>query len=287
MLQYYENQSSGTLRLDLQGLRAIAVTVVFLAHAGVQGFSGGYIGVDLFFVLSGFLITGVLYKEFEATGSVNIFAFYSRRIKRLLPAMALVIGLTLAISFVLLPGFQAKAQIGSSPFASLWLSNFYFTFSELDYFNELGEKDLFLHTWSLAVEEQFYLVWPFLLLFLARFRQRRVSEKHNLRIRLAVGLLLVLGLSFALSLYWIEESPLLAFYHMPSRAWQFALGALVFLAVYRTPFRTNESCGTAKGLSLLIVGAGAIAASTWFYDDQMTYPGWAAVVPSVGAALVI
>ena len=100
-------------RSDLQGLRAIAVTVVFLAHAGVVGFSGGFVGVDLFFILSGFLITGALYKEYEVKGTLNVPAFYSRRIKRLLPAMVLVIGVTVVASFILLPILQAKAQIGS------------------------------------------------------------------------------------------------------------------------------------------------------------------------------
>lgn len=116
MLQDSQTRSSKTLRLDLQGLRGVAVIVVFFAHAGVIGFSGGYIGVDLFFVLSGFLITGVLYKEYEANGKLNVLGFYSRRLKRLLPAMVLVITLTLVASFILLPSFQAKAQIGSAPF---------------------------------------------------------------------------------------------------------------------------------------------------------------------------
>lgn len=123
------------LRLDLQGLRAIAVSVVVFAHAGMAGFSGGYVGVDIFFILSGFLITGALYKEFKANGKLNIVGFYSRRLKRLLPAMVFVIAVTLVAGFILLPDFQVKAQIGSAPFASLWLSNFYFTFAELNYFN--------------------------------------------------------------------------------------------------------------------------------------------------------
>lgn len=275
------------LRLDLQGLRAIAVAVVFLAHAGVAGFSGGFIGVDLFFVLSGFLITGVLYKEYEANGRLDVLAFYSRRLKRLLPAMVLMIGVTLFASFILLPSFQAKAQIGSAPFASLWFSNFYFSFNELDYFNELGQNDLFLHTWSLGVEEQFYLIWPFLFLLLTSFLRGKLSTNFSHRLSLSLGLSLVLISSLALSLYWTTNNPLLAFYQMPSRAWQFALGALLFFVVHRPEFCRNRSRNDVTGLLLLVAGAVAVAMSVYQYNDQMHYPGWAALAPSFGAAFII
>lgn len=275
------------LRLDLQGLRAIAVSVVVFAHAGMAGFSGGYVGVDIFFILSGFLITGALYKEFKANGKLNIVGFYSRRLKRLLPAMVFVIAVTLVAGFILLPDFQVKAQIGSAPFASLWLSNFYFTFAELNYFNELGQNDLFLHTWSLGVEEQFYLVWPLLFLFLVRFEQRRLSERYDVSQRLFAGLCLVFVLSLALSLYWTEKSPILAFYQMPSRAWQFALGALLFFIASQTEFRVTRRSGVAAGLLLLIAGVVAISLCVYLYNDRMPYPGWAALAPSLGAAFVI
>ncbi|MBW4935563.1 acyltransferase family protein [Marinobacter sp. F4206] len=284
---HHHNDSALKLRLDLQGLRAIAVSVVFLAHAGVVGFSGGYIGVDLFFILSGFLITGVLYKEYEASGRLNVLAFYSRRIKRLLPAMVLMIGLTLLASFVLLPSFQAKAQVGSAPFASLWLSNFYFSFNELDYFNELGQNDLFLHTWSLGVEEQFYLIWPFLFLLPTFFLRGRRPAEVNLQRHIVLGLALVFISSLALCLYWTKNSPLLAFYQMPSRAWQFALGALLFFGVYRPEFRRNQAPNKLAGLLLLAIGTVAVALSVHLYNDRMPYPGWAALLPSFGAALII
>lgn len=275
------------LRLDLQGLRAIAVSVVVFAHAGVAGFSGGYVGVDIFFILSGFLITGALYKEFRANGKLNILGFYSRRLKRLLPAMAFMITITLVAAFVLLPEFQAKAQIGSAPFASLWLSNFYFTFAELDYFNELGQKDLFLHTWSLGVEEQFYLLWPLLFLLLVRFEQQRLSERYDVSQRLIAGLCLVFVLSMALSLYWTEENPPLAFYQMPSRAWQFALGGLLFFMASQARRISNRRVVAFSGFLLLISGLMGISLCVYIYTDQMSYPGWAAAAPSFGAAFVI
>lgn len=282
-----KNNSALKLRLDLQGLRAIAVTVVFLAHAGVVGFSGGFIGVDLFFVLSGFLITGILFKEYEANGRLDVVAFYSRRLKRLLPAMVLMIAITLLVSFVVLPSFQAKAQIGSAPFASLWLSNFYFSFNELDYFNELGQNDLFLHTWSLGVEEQFYLVWPFLFLLLVTWPLGRHNSKSRLRLRLALGLGLVFVSSLALNLYWTEGSPLLAFYQMPARAWQFAMGALLFFAVQRPELRRDIPLNGIAGALFLFAGAVVLALCVYLYSDRIPYPGWAALLPSFAAVLVI
>lgn len=281
------NHPAPVLRLDLQGLRAVAVTVVFFSHAGVVGFSGGYVGVDLFFVLSGFLITGALYKEYECHSRLDVVAFYSRRLKRLLPAMVFMIAVTLVVSFILLPSFQAQSQIGSAPFASLWLSNFYFTFTELDYFNELGKNDLFLHTWSLGVEEQFYLIWPLLFLFLARFAQQQLSKKCDVSLRLMVGLCLVFFLSLTLSNYWAEGSPLLAFYQMPSRAWQFALGALVFFLVHRAENQQNLPGYPVTSFFALTIGVAAITICVYMYSDRMSYPGWAALIPSFGAALII
>ena len=279
--------STLTFRADLQGLRAIAVIAVLLAHSGVTGFSGGYIGVDLFFILSGFLITGALCEEYEKNAKLNILGFYSRRLKRLLPALVVVIIVTLVAAFILLPTFQAKAQIGSSPFASLWLSNFYFTFTDLDYFAELGQKDLFLHTWSLGVEEQFYLTWPFLVLLLIRLSRQKNHTGFDTGLRMIFGLCMILGASFALNLYWTKEQPLFAFYQMPSRAWQFALGAIVLLAVRRLDIQRDHHANVFAGFVILVVGLVATALCVNLYHEQMAYPGWAAILPSIAAALII
>lgn len=144
-------------RNDLQGLRAFAIILIMLAHSSLGIFGGGFIGVDVFFVLSGFLITGVLYNEFEKNGNISLLNFYSRRLKRLLPALLTMIIVVLIVAFFLLSFIEFKAQTSSATFSATWVSNLYFSFRSINYFNELETQDLFLHTWSFGVEEQFYL----------------------------------------------------------------------------------------------------------------------------------
>lgn len=151
-------------RPDLQGLRAIAIALVVFAHAGVKWLAGGFIGVDVFFVLSGYLITGLLIREYEQSGRILLARFYARRLKRLLPALVVMLVLTAVLTLRLLSNLEIRAQLASAPFAATWSSNLYFAWTTHDYFDELAARDLFLHTWSLGVEEQFYLIWPLLLL---------------------------------------------------------------------------------------------------------------------------
>ena len=137
-----------------------------LGHAGQAIFPGGFIGVDVFFVLSGYLITGILLRELEQSGRIEFMRFYSRRLKRLLPALILMLSVSSGVAIWLLSGVEARTQLSSSSYAATWTSNLYFAFTTFDYFDELTNRDLFLHTWSLGVEEQFYLIWPVLLLIL-------------------------------------------------------------------------------------------------------------------------
>lgn len=283
-------QYSGTpgFRADLQGVRALAVTAVVLAHAGIPGFSGGFVGVDVFFVLSGYLITGILFREYRETATIDLLGFYSRRIKRLLPVMALVIGATLAVAFMLFPAAEVKAVSGSSPFASIWLSNVYFSFRGLDYFGEDASEDLFLHTWSLGVEEQFYLVWPFLILFFSFTGRRFLSRSGSSgRSALVFGFIAVFISSFALCAYWLQGQPMHSFYQMPSRAWQFALGAITFLVFSGEQDERKHARGVVAGYGLLLVGMALVLFSVGFYDRKMAYPGLPALVPSLGAVLLI
>jgi peptidoglycan/LPS O-acetylase OafA/YrhL len=151
-------------RPDIEGLRAIAILLVVAAHAGVPWLAGGFVGVDVFFVLSGFLITGKLVQEATATGRISLLPFYVRRLRRLLPAlllMLLVVGL--ASTWLLSPS-ELGAQNFSAQMAALWLSNFHFALGNLDYFAAGSDSNIYLHTWSLGVEEQFYLLWPALAL---------------------------------------------------------------------------------------------------------------------------
>lgn len=266
-------------RPDIEGLRAIAILLVVAAHAGVPWLAGGFIGVDVFFVLSGFLITGKLVQEASATGRIHLLPFYVRRLRRLLPAlllMLLVVGL--ASTWLLSPSEQA-AQFFTAQTAALWLSNFYFALGNLDYFAADSGSNLYLHTWSLGVEEQFYLLWPALVLWLL--------TRNGVRglARLKLGLLAALVVSLLACITLTRTEPLLAFYMMPLRAWQFAAGGLVWLMFANEPRRAPFVNRIAPVLGMvglaLILGCGA-----WL-DAQHAYPGAWAILPTLGAGLVV
>ena len=151
-------------RPDIQGLRAVAILLVVLAHAGIPAFSGGFVGVDVFFVLSGYLISGLLIQEYEANGNIRLVAFIGRRLKRLLPALLAMLCIVIVAASALLSAYQVEQQSASIVYAATWTSNIYFAVTTFDYFSTPQSQDLFLHTWSLGVEEQFYIFWPLLLL---------------------------------------------------------------------------------------------------------------------------
>lgn len=254
-------------RSDIEGLRAIAILAVVACHAKLPFMQGGFVGVDIFFVLSGYLITGLLVKEINETGKLSFLSFYARRFKRLLPALGLMLVISsLVATVVFSPGEQSShAYSGQSAF--LWMSNFYFAMSDVGYFDAGSSANIFLHTWSLGVEEQFYLVWPALIL--AMLTNGKQTPALNWLIALFVG-------GLALSVYLSYASPLFGFYSMPSRAWQFALGGIVWLLPHRS---------YANGLGY--IGMALITVSILAIDEGMTYPGVVAIIPSLGAALVL
>lgn len=270
-------------------MRAVAVALVVLVHAGVPGFSGGYIGVDVFFVLSGYLITGLLYSEHRSAGRINYLSFLARRLKRLLPAMLVMLLAISALAPFLLSSYETRMQTGSFMFATTWTSNLFFAFAEFDYFAALKQKDLFLHTWSLGIEEQFYLVWPWLMViaFLAAGSGRESQSTEKSLLGIFVGVFVA---SLALCLYWAANEPLLGFYMMPARGWQFALGATVFIVMH--PLADSRGAGYAARLAALrlpagIAGIGLILGSALLLHEELTYPGLYALFPSFGAAAVI
>lgn len=265
-----------TFRPDLQGLRALAVFLVILSHAEVKGFLGGFVGVDVFFVLSGYLITGLLLREMEQDGSVSFLSFYSRRIRRLFPAMMVMLISVFFLSMYILSNTEAKAQLASAPFAATWTSNFYYAFTKFGYFEELAAKDLFVHTWSLAVEEQFYLIWPVLLLIFFRLKWLQNNIK-------GFCLLFIVGL--VASVYLTEYNSSLGFYMMPSRIWQFALGGGVYIVT--TNFWPYFCISKTKIWVALIIGGALILGSSFILHPGITYPGVWALAPSLGAALII
>jgi len=277
-------------RGDIEGLRAVAILLVVAAHAGLPWLPGGYVGVDVFFVLSGYLITFLLMLEIDSTGGIRLIDFYARRLKRLLPGLALMIVGTMAMAAVLLAPFEQLDQTGSAGAASMWVSNLYFAFSNLDYFGPAADTNLFLHTWSLGVEEQFYLFWPAWLMILLGVRNRERSRPNPVRLR--KGMLATCGISLVLSIVLTYTHPPWAFYLMPFRAWQFALGALVALRRGRNE-RQPECEGNGKqGAAPWATaggwtGLGLILLSAVFLDGRVPYPGGWALLPSVGAAAVL
>lgn len=274
-------------RGDIEGLRAIAILLVVAAHAKVSWLAGGFVGVDVFFVLSGYLITGVLLREIDRGGRLRFANFYARRFRRLLPALLVMLVCTcLFAAIVLAPGEQG-GQATAAATAALWLSNLHFAFANLDYFGPGAASNLFLHTWSLGVEEQFYLIWPALMGWaLAAWRG------NGLRLgRLKIAMFAIVGTSLVTCVVLTRTAPQMAFYLMPLRAWQFAVGALVWLF-----FDSTQSSGQGNKVqpkSTAIerwtgwIGLSLIVASGLWFDANMAYPGWRALLPTVGAAATI
>lgn len=267
-------------RPDIDGLRAIAVAIVVAFHAGVPGFTGGFVGVDVFFVISGFLITGLLVDELHATGSISLSRFYARRVRRLLPALAVVIAATLLLGAVLLLSIAGEQQdlAKSALAAALSASNVYFWLGS-NYFSVQSDLMPLLHTWSLSVEEQYYLVWPTLLIALMLLSRKRW---HVFTRVLLTALLLVGITAFAANVRTTTSDPPGAFFLMPMRAWEFALGGILTLAaptVARWPRLVRAI--------LFVVGIGLIAVGTIVLDSTVAYPGTAVLLPALGTAGVI
>lgn len=264
-------------RTDIQGLRAIAILLVVAAHAKIAGFPGGFIGVDIFYVLSGYLITGLLTQELAASNTIRFGLFYARRFLRLLPALLAMLIVSCAVAVVvLLPGAQHVQALAAAA-ASVWLSNFYFAFSNIDYFGPSAENNIFLHTWSLGVEEQFYLIWPTLLAIIAALPSSSTAQRLA---RIKVAMVVIAVVSLICCVISTPHAPELAFYMMPWRAWQFALGALVML-------HWNTQLGPQKSTWIGWLGLALVLGSAVFLRPDFAYPGAWALIPSIGAACVL
>jgi peptidoglycan/LPS O-acetylase OafA/YrhL len=267
-------ERASSFRPDIEGLRAVAVLLVLAYHARVPGLRGGYIGVDVFYVVSGFLITGLIVRELQATGRIDLPAFYARRARRLLPAALVVIAATVLVSAIVLPPLRMVDVGGDAAAAALYVSNIRFAAQATDYLQAELDPSPLLHFWSLGVEEQFYLFWPALLLLVAG---RRASLA---RIALTIGVVAVL--SFALSIVWTSTEAPLAFFLLPARAWELAVGAGLALAAGWLARIPPSIAGGSVVLGLGLIGLGAV-----LFDLATPFPGTAALLPVVGAALVI
>lgn len=273
--------SSG-FRADVEGLRALAILAVVLYHAGIGGFGGGYVGVDVFFVLSGFLITGLLWRGLTKDGRVSFAQFYARRARRLLPLAVLVVILTLFASALALPPLEVKSVMKDAAAAILYVPNFRFALQSTNYLAASATPSPLQHYWSLGVEEQFYLLWPALLLLLwhlARLSRRRSASPE------AVGITILAALgvaSFALSLWLTHASQPWAFFSLPTRAWELIAGGLVALAARW--LKALPAVGAA------VLGWGGLAAVAWSvtrFSGTTPFPGLAALLPVAGTAAVL
>jgi peptidoglycan/LPS O-acetylase OafA/YrhL len=274
-----ETSTRSGFRPDIEGLRAVAVVAVVLFHAGVPGVPGGFVGVDVFFVVSGFLITGLLWREVRDTGRVRLARFYAARARRLLPAGMFVLLVTAAAAAWVLPRLQARAVLGDAVASAVYAGNYRLAVQGTDYLAADTPPSPFQHYWSLGVEEQFYLVWPALLILTAWLAFRRRADRP------ATPFVVVLGLvaagSFTVSYLWTATLPSWAFFSLPSRAWELAAGGLVALTVgwwRRLPSWAAAAGWT--GLALIVVGCIRLGEST-------AYPGTAALLPVLGTALVV
>src|SRR4051812_8454951 len=211
------SEQRAAFRQDIEGLRGLAILLVVAFHAGVRWLSGGFVGVDVFFVLSGFLITGLLVREASDTGDVDLMEFYARRARRLLPVMLIVLIATIAMGLLVYAPIDQPDIAFDGRAVALHYGNVLFARGAVDYHGAQGNP--FLHTWSLAVEEQFYLVWPLLFLFVARFYGGK--DSINRQLMTVIGVAGVL--SFATSLWVTRVAQPWAFFGMPTRIWEFAL----------------------------------------------------------------
>ena len=267
-------QSAGTFRRDVEGLRGVAVAAVVLFHAGVPGLSGGYVGVDVFFVISGFLITSLMLREVAETGRLSLVAFYCRRARRILPAASLVLVAVILAGYHWLGFLRGDTVATDATWAALFASNVRFAAQGVDYLASQGAPSPLQHFWSLAVEEQFYLVWPVALAVLVRFG-RRFDPGRTLPYWLGTAVGASLAWSVLHTDTWSYFSPL-------TRAWELGAGALLALAagrLHRIPY------GLAAALGWL--GVTVIVCAVLVFDDTTPFPGYAAAVPVLGALLVL
>jgi peptidoglycan/LPS O-acetylase OafA/YrhL len=261
-------------RPDIEGLRGLAVALVVAYHATPRRFHGGFIGVDVFFVISGYLITGLLLREIEETGHLSFVGFYARRARRLLPASALALLCTIVACSLFLSPLQQFRLGDSGTYTALYISNFWFLHQSTDYFAPAIATNPFLHTWSLAVEEQFYVVWPAIVLL----GMRGLRSRRGL---LAVMVFITLA-SLAVSVWFSERLAPVAFFSPFARAWEFSIGGIALLLA---PFESRvpavlRAVGSWLGLAAIMVAAVLL-------KDQVGWRGWHALLPVLGTVAIL
>ncbi|WP_233189110.1 acyltransferase family protein [Subtercola sp. Z020] len=262
-------------RSDIQGLRAVAVTLVVLYHAQVSVVSGGYIGVDVFFVVSGFLITSHLVAPLFRGERIRFGEFYARRARRILPASLVVLVLTAVAGAIFLPPLDVRGMFNDAIATALYAPNILFAVQGTNYLSE-STPSLFQHYWSLGVEEQFYLVWP-ALIALAFFIVRKSRRS------LFIVLVAIVVLSFAACLVLTVRSQPLAFFLLPTRAWELGVGGIIGFASVSGRLTLKPVVGAV----LSWAGLAIIVSAAFVFDSDTLYPGFNAAVPVLGAALLL
>lgn len=263
-------------RREIDGLRAVAVLPVILFHAGFEAFSGGFVGVDVFFVISGYLITTIILSDMN-NGKFSIVTFYERRARRILPALFFVMICCLPFAWLWLTPNHLKDFSQSLAAITVFSSNILF-WSESGYFGTAGELKPLLHTWSLAVEEQYYVLFPLLLMALWKLRKRWIFGT----------LVIVATVSLILAQWGAYNKPTAAFFLLPMRAWELAIGALIaFYFLYKKEQTQLLTSHKASSEALGALGLALIGYSIFAFDHSTPFPGVYALIPTLGTALII
>lgn len=265
-------------RPEIQGLRAIAVGLVVIFHVWPQWLTGGYVGVDVFFVISGFLITGSLARSAERDGRISLVDFYSRRARRLLPAATATLAFTIVGSLIFLPKGRWEETAIQIVASALYVENWALAWLAVDYLGAENAASPVQHFWSLSIEEQFYFVWP-LLMIGTILAARRFGMA--LRPAFVLALALVFAASLAASLLITPYNPAQSYFFTHTRIWELALGGLLALTIDRFPL------GMPTRIAFTAVGVAAIVFSAIVYSAETPFPGYAALLPTLGTVLII
>jgi peptidoglycan/LPS O-acetylase OafA/YrhL len=265
-------------RPDIEGLRALAVGLVIASHAGLPFLRGGFVGVDVFFVLSGFLITSLLMQEISSSGTVNFARFYARRARRLLPAAIIMVVVVCGAEAIVTSPLAQFNLLKAALATVLYSSNLYFAHLQLQYFAQPSATNPMLHTWSLAVEEQFYLLWPVLLLLLAR-------AIKSVRGRIATLAAISLA-SFALCVWLTATNAIFAFFETPARIWEFGAGGLLVFVPQRWLEERRRLWSWLGGIGLIALAAAAELINTSLISASR-FPGFVAAIPVVATLMLL
>lgn len=267
-------------RLDIQILRAVAVSTVVLFHLWPNLLPGGYVGVDVFFVISGFLISGHIQSQISGGNRFSFRSFYARRIRRLLPAASLVLFVTLVATFVVAPWRMWASTASQVAASSLGYQNWLLAFNSVDYFSSNSNPSPVMHYWSLSLEEQFYLIWPVLLLLFWKISSKFTNSINSMIV--FIGLVALVSLSF--SVYQTENSQSFAYFNTFTHVWEFCLGAL--LAIVFSAQKVSKKSNSSDAI-IALLGFAAIIYSAFVFNAGTKFPGFIALIPVLGTLFVI